>query len=87
MATGLGFEYFYGFVGANTNQFTPALFRGVTRIKGEDGKLLDEMLADDAISWLHNQKAADPDKPFFVYLASGAQPTTRIRPDRVDRTV
>jgi arylsulfatase len=69
--TGLGFEYFYGFVGAETNQYTPALYRGVTPVAGPEGTMLDQALADDAILWLHNQQAADPDKPFFVYFAPG----------------
>lgn len=70
--TGLGFEYFYGFIGAETNQFTPALFRGTTPVKGPQGAMLDRALTEDAIGWLHNQQAADPDKPFFVYFAPGS---------------
>jgi len=72
--TGLGFEYFYGFIGAETNQFTPALVRGITPVKNSErhGGLLDKELADDAIDWIHNQKAAAPDKPFFVYYATGS---------------
>lgn len=72
--TGLGFEYFYGFIGAETNQFTPALYRGITPVKPSErhGGLLDKELADDAIDWIHTQKAAAPDKPFFVYYATGS---------------
>lgn len=70
--TGLGFEYFYGFVAAETDQFTPALYRGITPVKAPEGKMLDEMLVDDAIRWMHNQQAAAPDKPFFMYLATGS---------------
>ena len=70
--TGLGFEYFYGFVAAETDQFTPALYRGIAPVKAPDGKMLDEMLIDDAIRWMHNQQAAAPEKPFFMYLATGS---------------
>lgn len=70
--TGLGFEYFYGFVGAETNQFHPALYRGITPVKAPEGEMLDEILVDDAILWVHNQQAAAPDKPFFLYLATGS---------------
>lgn len=70
--TGLGFEYFYGFVAAETNQFTPALYRGLTPVAAPAGEMLDKILVDDAINWVHNQKAAAPGKPFFLYLATGS---------------
>ncbi|MCB1676491.1 MAG: arylsulfatase [Halioglobus sp.] len=69
--TGLGFEYFFGFMGAETNQFTPALYRGITPLPTLHKGVLDTALADDAIDWLHQQKAAAPDKPFFIYFATG----------------
>lgn len=69
--TGLGFEYFYGFIGAQTNQFTPALYRGTTPINAPKGAMLDQALADESIGWLHNQRAANPEKPFFIYYAPG----------------
>jgi arylsulfatase A-like enzyme len=69
--TGLGFEYFYGIIGGDSNQWHPALFRGTTRLSDPSGppELMDKRLADDALVWLHNQKAAAPDKPFFLYFA------------------
>lgn len=72
--TGLGFEYFYGWIVADTDQFHPNLYRGTNRITEPDGPLpmLDRRMADDAISWIHNQQAAAPDKPFFVYYAPGS---------------
>ena len=69
--TGLGFEYFYGFVGAETNQFTPALYRGISPVEAPKDVILDKALVDDAVNWLHNQQAAAPDKPFFLYYAPG----------------
>lgn len=69
--SGWGFEYFYGFVGAETNQFTPALYRGSSRVEAPEGVMLDQALIDDAIRWVHNQQAAAPGKPFFLYYAPG----------------
>jgi arylsulfatase A-like enzyme len=73
--TGLGFDYFFGFVGGDADQWRPHLYRGVTQV--DDGvetsqDVLDKRLADDATRWLHNQKAAAPDKPFFLYMAPGS---------------
>ncbi|MBY0400176.1 arylsulfatase, partial [Myxococcota bacterium] len=70
--TGLGFEYFYGFMAAETNQFTPALYRGISPLPTLERGVLDEALADDAIHWLRNQKSAAPEKPFFLYYATGS---------------
>src|SRR5262249_9783841 len=73
---GGGFEYFYGFIGGETNQYYPGLFEGTTRTEPkrtpEEGYTLNEDLADHAISWVRQQKALTPDKPFFVYYAPGA---------------
>ncbi len=72
--TGLGFEYFYGFIGGDTDQWSPNLYRGTNLLPNDGGppELLDGRLASDAIRWVHNQKAASPDKPFFVYYAPGS---------------
>ncbi|SNS63718.1 arylsulfatase [Sphingomonas laterariae] len=70
--TGLGFDHFFGFMGAETNQFTPALYRGTTPVPTLKDGVLDKAMADDAIDWIHNQKAAAPDKPFFLYYATGS---------------
>lgn len=71
--SGKGFDYFYGFLGGDTNQWNPKLYRNNSPINGTEGaaELLDKKLADEAIRWIHNQKAAAPDKPFFVYYAPG----------------
>ncbi len=75
--TSLGFEYFYGFIGGDADQWDPVLYRGIERTEIDQAaaprhaKLLDERLADDSIRWIHNQKAADPTKPFFIYYANG----------------
>ncbi len=72
--TGLGFEHFFGFIGGDTDQFTPTLFRGTEVERGADdaSDMLDRRMATDAITWIHNQKAAAPDKPFFIYYAPGS---------------
>ncbi|RYY29088.1 MAG: arylsulfatase [Sphingomonadales bacterium] len=73
--TGLGFEYFYGFIGGDSDQWRPRLYRGITPVEPEPAgapQLLDKRLADDAIRWIHNQDAADPGKPFFIYYAPGS---------------
>lgn len=69
--TGLGFEYFYGFMAAETNQFTPALYRATTPLPTLKEGVLDTALASEAIGWLHQQQAAAPGKPFFLYFATG----------------
>ncbi|WP_150293120.1 arylsulfatase [Sphingobium estronivorans] len=69
--TGLGFEYFYGFIGPQANQYEPPLYRGTTPVPAVKDEVLDKMLVDDALDWIHNQQAADSDKPFFIYLAPG----------------
>ncbi len=72
---GLGFEYFYGFVGAETNQWRPAVFEGTRPVEpylGNPDYNFDYDMADKAIEWVRNQKAVAPDKPFFLYYAPGA---------------
>jgi arylsulfatase len=73
---GSGFEYFYGFIGGETNQWYPALYNGTVPVDPprtpEQGYHLTEDLADRAIAWIRQQKALMPDKPFFVYFAPGA---------------
>lgn len=74
--TGSGFEYFYGFVGGEANQYYPGLYEGTTAVEPPkspgEGYTLNEDLADRAITWVRQQKALIPDKPFFMYYAPGA---------------
>lgn len=73
---GGGFEFFYGFIGGETNQWYPALFEGTTPVEPpktpEEGYHLTEDLASKATKWIHQQKSLLPDKPFFMYFAPGA---------------
>ena len=71
---GLGFEYFYGFLGGETDQWTPYLYRNTTPVYPWIGKPAYNFttdLADDAINHLRELKASAPDKPFFVYYVPG----------------
>jgi arylsulfatase A-like enzyme len=74
--TGSGFEYFYGFIGGEANQYYPGLYEGTKAVEPpkspEEGYTLTEDLADSAITWIRQQKALMPDKPFFMYFAPGA---------------
>ena len=75
-AGGGGFEYFYGFIGGENNQYDPALYEGLTPIEPpatpDEGYHLTEDLTDRAVAWMRQQKALMPDKPFFLYFAPGA---------------
>jgi arylsulfatase A-like enzyme len=72
--SGMGFEYFYGFMGGETDQWTPYLFRDHTQVFPWIGKKdynLTTDMADDAIRYMRDLNAAAPDKPFFVYYVPG----------------
>jgi len=72
--SGMGFEYFYGFMGGETNQWTPYLFRDHTAIFpwiGKPGYNLITDMADEAIKYLTELNAAAPEKPFFLYYVPG----------------
>ena len=73
---GGGFEYFYGFIGGETNQYYPAIYEGTTPVEPdktpEEGYHFTEDMTNKAIKWVRQQKALMPDKPFFMYFAPGA---------------
>ena len=73
---GGGFEYFYGFLGGEANQWYPTLYQGTTPVEPdrtpEEGYHLVEDMTNKAVGWIAQQKALAPDKPFFVYFAPGA---------------
>jgi len=73
--TGMGFEYFYGFIGGDTSQWQPNLTRNTTPIYpylGKPGWNLITAMADEAVDWLHQQNEIAPDKPFFCFYVPGA---------------
>src|SRR4029077_7605576 len=72
--SGMGFQYFYGFIGGETDQWTPYLFRDHTEIfpfVGKPGYNLTTDLADEAINHLRDLNASAPPTPFFVDNAPG----------------
>jgi arylsulfatase A-like enzyme len=73
-----GFDYYYGFIDAETNQWYPELTLGTQPIEmvappdRKDDYTLNEDLANKAIEWIKSEKSLAPDKPFFIYYAPGA---------------
>jgi arylsulfatase A-like enzyme len=73
--SGMGFDYFYGFMGGETDQWTPFLYQNTTQVFpwiGKPAYNLTTDLADEAIAHIRRLNAAAPDKPFFVYFVPGA---------------
>ncbi len=73
--TGMGFEYFYGFVGGDSNQWQPNLYRNTTQIypfEGKPGWNLITGMADDAIDYISRIHQTQPNKPIFIKYAPGA---------------
>ncbi|MBI3833972.1 MAG: arylsulfatase [Planctomycetes bacterium] len=73
--SGMGFDYFYGFMGGDTNQWQPNLFRNTTQIypfEGKPGWNLMTAMADDAVARLNELNQISPEKPFFCYFVPGA---------------
>ena len=75
-AGGGGFEYFYGFIGADAHQYYPPLTEGSIAVEPdrspEEGYHFTDDMTTKAINWVRQQKALAPDKPFFIYYAPGA---------------
>ena len=74
--TGLGFDYFFGFVGADADQWHTPIYENTLPYEapeqlGPNPKHFDELMADKAISWLRMQHAVAPQKPIFLYYATG----------------
>ena len=72
---GMGFDYFYGFMGGEADQHMPFLFRNTTPDlpwEQDPNFNLTTGMADDAVNYLRQINAAAPDKPFFLYFAPGA---------------
>jgi arylsulfatase len=86
---GYGFQYFYGFVGGDTSQWQPNLFRNTTPIApylGHPGWNLITAMADDAIQYMRNLNDIAPDQPFFVYyVPGGTHAPHHPTPEWIDR--
>src|SRR5258705_6554117 len=73
-----GFDYFYGLIGGEMDQWQPDVYRGTTSVtmeipKGKEGNYtLNDSLADDTIRYIQQEKSVTPDRPFFIYYAPGA---------------
>ena len=72
--TGSGFDKFYGFIGGETNQWAPAVYDGVTRVEvpHDLNYHFTTDMTNQAIAWMRFQQALTPDKPFYMYFATGA---------------
>jgi len=72
--TGSGFEKFYGFLGGETNHWSPYIFDGTARVELPHDPNYNFMtdMTDRSIAWVRSQQSLTPDKPFFVYFAPGA---------------
>jgi arylsulfatase len=69
-----GFDHFYGFIGGETNQWSPAVYDGVTRVEvpHDPNYHFTTDMTNKAINWVSAQQALTPDKPFYMYFATGA---------------
>lgn len=72
--TGLGFDYFYGFIAGETSQYEPMLFENTNPVNPPHSPKyhLTEDLADKAIQWIRTSRTLNPDDPFLVYFTPGA---------------
>jgi arylsulfatase A-like enzyme len=73
--TGSGFDRFYGFIGGETNQWHPMVYDGTTRVypNVEDPNYhFTTDMTNQAIAWMNTQQSLTPDKPFYMYFATGA---------------
>jgi arylsulfatase A-like enzyme len=82
--TGLGFQYFCGFLGGDTNQWAPGLVENTRRIEPPYDPAYHFMtdMTNHAIDWVRTQKSTEPNKPFFVYFAPGATHAPHQAPKR-----
>lgn len=88
--TGLGFEYYYGFMAGADSQWQPRLWRNTTPVEPpatpEQGYHVTTDLTNDAVRWLHQHDALAKEKPFFLYFATGATHSPHHAPQQwVDR--
>ncbi|WP_246605003.1 sulfatase-like hydrolase/transferase [Aquisediminimonas sediminicola] len=81
--TGLGFEYFYGFLSADTSMWQPSIVENTRRVDAPQNNPnyhFEADMADHAIGWMREQQAAAPDKPYFMYYAPGLSHTPHHAP-------
>lgn len=81
--TGLGFEYFYGFLSADTSMWEPSIVENTLPVEpphDDPNYFFEKDMADHAVKWMRTQQAAAPDKPFFMYYAPGIAHTPHHAP-------
>ena len=87
--TGMGFDRFYGIIGAEASHWEPAVYDQTTPIEphvGRDDYHLTEDLADKAIEWIQRQKVSAPDRPFFCYFSTAAvHAPHHVAPEWIDQ--
>jgi arylsulfatase A-like enzyme len=84
--TGLGFEYFYGFIGGDTSQWAPAIFENIKPIEpphDQKDYFFDHDMADHAIARIQMLHAVAPDKPWLTYFAPGTAHAPHHAPKEV----
>ena len=73
--TGSGFDKFYGFIGGETNQWHPMVYDGTVRVYPDveaPGYHFTNDMTNQALAWMNTQQSLTPDKPFYMYFATGA---------------
>jgi len=86
--SGLGFDYFYGFMGGDTDQWQPTLYENHQLVprSTDPNYILTKDLVDKAIAWLRGTRSIDAEKPFFLYMATGATHAPHhVRPEFIER--
>ena len=86
-----GFEYFYGFMNGETDQYYPVLYRNTSPVTAprtpEQGYQLTEDMANEAIAWINSVKATDPKKPWFLYFSTPGVHAPHHAPQGVSRQI
>jgi arylsulfatase A-like enzyme len=72
--SGMGFDYFYGFMGGDMDQWSPTLYENHELVprSSDPNYILTVDLVDKAIAWLRRTRSIAADKPFFLYMSTGA---------------
>jgi arylsulfatase A-like enzyme len=86
--SGLGFDYFYGFMGGDMDQWQPTLFENHQLVpkSSDPNYILTHDLVDKSISWLRQVRAIDAEKPYFLYMSTGATHAPHhVRPEFIDK--
>lgn len=87
--TGMGFERFYGILSAEASQYEPPMFDQTTPVMPYEGRAdyhMSEDITDKAIEWMRLQRASNPHRPFFTYLATGAMHCPhQVWPEYIER--